>query len=117
MKKLLFLLFLIPHLVMGENKIGKSFPLSAYIKCKNDESVLQEIGTIGYTASVANAVLMLRDKKMIYCQPLDITLNRYNYERILEAYLAKTPDFVAKASTIPLNLALIYALEDKFPCN
>ena len=117
MKKLLLLLFLIPNLVMSENKIGYEMALSSFINHKNDERVLLQVSIIGRTLSWANSTLIARDKKPIYCKPSDIVLNRYNYVRILEEFLAKRPDFVADASTVYLNMAVIFALEDKFPCN
>ena len=110
-------MFLIPNLVMGENKIGYSMSLNNYINYKNDKRVLQEIDSIGVTASWANSLLIARGKKEIYCQPSGIVLNQYNYVRILDEYLAKRPDLVADAAALYLNMVVLFALEEKFPCN
>ena len=116
MRKLLLLLFLIPNLALGEEEVGMEFSLEEYINDKKDVRVLEAIGQMGNTFSWANAMLATKDRKYIYCAPTDIALNRYNYAKILDTFLVKRPDFVSDASAIPLDMALIFALEDKFPC-
>ena len=117
MKKLLLFLLLIPNLVMGQSKIGQDMSLISFINHKNDERVLTQIDTIGSTIGWANSFLEANGKKPIYCNPPNIAFNGYNYVNFLEEFLAKRPEFVSNASKITLIMAVIFALEDKFPCN
>ena len=117
MKKIILLLLLIPNLVMGQSKIGYDMSLISYINHKNDERVLKQIDTIGSTIGWANSFLEANGRKPIYCDPSNIALNGYNYVNFLEEFLAKRPEFVSDASKLTLIMAVIFALEDKFPCN
>lgn len=59
-----------------------------------------------------NASLSRKDWQPLYCAPDDLGLTTYEVEAVLDSYLLGQDNL----ADMPINMLLLFALQDRWPC-
>lgn len=94
----------------------------AQLKEASEDSMQIYITGIGEGILAANQQLISKDRRPLYCQPGQLSLNTKNYGDIFEKQLDIIERMLEKAgkkselSTWPVALILVLGLVETFPC-
>jgi hypothetical protein len=89
-------------------------PLEAYETIRIGQVYKNYMNGVGKGLFWANAALHNRGSQRLYCQPDNVELNRDNYLEVVDRYIATHRNELSK--DFPLELVLLQALVEKFPC-
>lgn len=90
-----------------------SVPISKFQDFKNDKSFKLYITGVGKGTSWANAELDQQGRRLLYCQPKKLALNGSNYIQLIDNFLDHHKNL---PSYTPIEMVLLLALENAFPC-
>ncbi len=91
--------------------------LEKYHAVKETQSFKQYIDGVGTGFFGANAHQGTRNLPPLYCQPGKLPLYADNYLQILDDYISNRPgEPNSLANSIPVELLLLNALRETFPC-
>lgn len=88
--------------------------LKSFNTAKNNPTYRLYIGGVGVGLSWANIRMATKGIPPLYCQPESLALNSDNYISFIEQAVAKEPDL---HQDMPIELILLDALVDAFPCD
>ena len=73
------------------------------------------VGGLSVAFEVANSELGGKNQQLLFCAPRNLAINVDMYRQILDEKIARFPISVDKNSA-PVEFALLFALQEKFPC-
>jgi hypothetical protein len=83
---------------------------------KKDSSFSLQIGATGQAFLLMNIELQKNNQKPIYCQPAKLSMNNYNYLKILEDQTKKYSNMLDN-NYQEYPILMLNGLKEAFPCN
>ena len=95
-------------------------PIPLYMDVRHDSDAVSAFGDyiagIGKGMLVYNVIAETEGRQPLFCPPPKLALNKENYRSILDGFIDKHAQ-IQKAAGATIEIAMLYALVDAFPCN